>query len=256
MNNPESSPSGHRRGLEVRLEGAALSYDGRFVFENLSLNLAADAVTCLLGPSGIGKSSLLRLIAGLAPQATARRLSASDGQRLAGRIAYMDQRDLLLPWLTVRENITLGSRLRGEPAPSEQADELLAKVGLEAHGEVLPAALSGGMRQRAALARTLIEDRPLVLMDEPFSSLDALTRLRLQDLAAELLAGRTVLLVTHDPMEALRIANRVHVLTGAPAALDEALLPPGEPPRDPTDATLQQHYSELLRRLGFAAKRP
>jgi len=238
-------------GLGLSLEGAQLSYAGRTIFGDLRLRLEADSVTCLLGPSGVGKSSLLRLIAGLTPEATADRLQADDGRPLAGRVAYMDQRDLLLPWLTVVENVMLGRRLRGEPRSPEKALQLLAQVGLAAEVGARPSTLSGGMRQRVALARTLMEDRPIILMDEPFSALDALTRFKLQDLAARLLVGRTVLLVTHDPMEALRIGHRIHVLAGAPARLDRALVPPGGPPRDPADLLVQQHYAELLHRLGI-----
>lgn len=239
-----------RAPISVELSGAALAYGGRDVFRDLALSLDAGATTCLLGPSGIGKSSLLRLIAGLAREATARHLRGSDGQKLTGRIAYMDQRDLLYPWLTVMQNVTLGSRLRGQSPDVARATALLQRVGLAAHAGDRPAALSGGMRQRAALARTLLEDRPVVLMDEPFSALDALTRLKLQDLAAELLRGRTVLLVTHDPIEALRLGHRVHVLTGAPAVLDTPMIPPGAPPRDAAAVARHPLYGDLLRRLG------
>ena len=249
---PETTGTSAPRGLSLSLAGARLSYAGRAIFENLDLTLAAGAVTCLLGPSGVGKSSLLRLIAGLAPESTVGHLEAGDGQPLAGRIAYMDQRDLLLPWLNVRDNVTLGQRLRGEARDARRADALLADVGLAGEAQVPPATLSGGMRQRVALARTLLEDRPLVLMDEPFSSLDALTRFKLQDLAARLLTGRTVLLVTHDPMEALRIGHRVHVLAGTPARLGAPLLPPGPTPRDPTAPEVQRLYADLLARLGLA----
>ena len=110
------------------------------------------------------------------------------------------------------------------------------------------------MRQRAALVRTLIEDRPVVLMDEPFSAVDAITRFELQALAARLLAGRTVLLVTHDPLEALRLGHRIHVMYGRPARLDTAAVPAGAPPRDLADPALLALQGELLARLG-AAKR-
>ncbi len=138
---------------------------------------------------------------------------ADDGAGLDGRIALMAQQDLLLPWLSVRDNVLLGHRLRGASRAElrrlrEPAAALLARVGLERDADRLPGTLSGGMRQRAALARTLMEDRPIVLMDEPFSALDVVTRHRLQDLAAELLVGRTVLLVTHNPLEALRLGHR------------------------------------------------
>lgn len=236
-------------GVGVELAGARLAYGGRVLFDDLDLVLPAGALTCLLGPSGVGKSSLLRLIADLAPEASARRLAAGDGAPIAGRVAWMDQRDSLLPWLTTLENVTLGARLRGERPDVDRARALLARVGLGGREDDRPAALSGGMRQRAALARTLMEDRPIVLMDEPFSALDALTRLKLQDLACELLAGRTVLLVTHDPMEALRLADRIHVLTGAPARLSEPICPPGAPPRAAGDPRLVGLYRELLDRL-------
>ena len=129
---------------------------------------------------------------------------------------------------------------------------LLERVGLARQRCQLPATLSGGERQRAALARTLMEDRPVVLMDEPFSALDAITRARLQSLAATLLAGRTVLLVTHDPLEALRLGHRVHVMAGAPARIETPILPSGEPPRDLHDPDLMRLQGDLLARLADA----
>jgi putative hydroxymethylpyrimidine transport system ATP-binding protein len=240
-----------------------LRYGGRVVFDALDFELPAGRTTCLLGPSGVGKTSLLRLIAGLAPdtpQGTKGDVVDAAGRPVAGRIAYLAQRDLLLPWLSVLGNVTLGYRLRGEArgragreSTETRARELLARVGLAGRAEDLPAKLSGGERQRVALARTLMEDRPVVLMDEPFSALDAITRFELQALAAELLAGRTALLVTHDPLEALRLGHRVQVMAqeraGAPARLEAALEPAGVPPRDPADPGLLAQQAELLKRL-------
>ncbi len=240
----------------IALRGAHLAFEGEPLFENLALDLPAGEITCLLGPSGVGKSSLLRLIAGLAEGAEGR-VEDGAGRSLTGRVAYMAQQDLLLPWLKVRDNLLIGPRLRGErvtPTLRDRAAGLLARVGLQGSDEALPAALSGGMRQRCALARTLMEERPVVLMDEPFSSVDAITRHELQDLAAGLLAGRTVFLVTHDPAEALRLGHRIHVMAGRPARLDEALLPPGAPPRplgDPAGAGL---LAELMARLSSAKR--
>ncbi len=260
----ESAPHGAPHGAPspapaIHLHAAALRYGGRVVFDALDLELPGGRTTCLLGPSGVGKTSLLRLIAGLASDSTRDSESTAldeDGQPIAGRIAYLAQGDLLLPWLSVLGNVTLGFRLRGEAldGPVEvRARELLARVGLAARAPDLPARLSGGERQRVALARTLMEDRPVVLMDEPFSALDAITRFELQALAAELLAGRTVLLVTHDPLEALRLGHRVQVMAqahaGAPARLDAALEPEGTPPRDPADPALLVQQAELLKRL-------
>jgi putative hydroxymethylpyrimidine transport system ATP-binding protein len=222
-----------------------LRYGGRVVFDELDLELPGGRITCLLGPSGVGKTSLLRLIAGLAPDTQGQAVDEA-GRPVARRIAYLAQRDLLLPWLSVLGNVTLGHRLRGEAlggARETRARALLARVGLGS------ARLSGGERQRVALARTLMEDRPVVLMDEPFSALDAITRFELQALAAELLAGRTVLLVTHDPLEALRLGHRVQVMAGSPARLDAALEPAGAPPRDPADPALLTQQAELIKRL-------
>jgi putative hydroxymethylpyrimidine transport system ATP-binding protein len=170
--------------------------------------------TCLLGRSGVGKSTILRLMLGLETGGVFDgSFAATDDAPLAGRISYMAQSDLLLPWLSVLDNVCIGARLRGEAPNVERARDLLRRVGLSDHAEQKPATLSGGMRQRAALARTLFEDRPVVFLDEPFSALDAGTRADMQELAAEVLAGRTVLLVTHDPAEATRLAHQIIVMT-------------------------------------------
>ena len=240
---------------DLRLSGVTLRFDGQPLFERLDLELGGGRCTCLLGPSGVGKSSLLKFIAGLLPAAAAGgTIETADGKPPGRRIAYMAQQDLLLPWLNLLDNVTLGYRLRGQQPPTERARRLLARVGLGGAERQLPATLSGGMRQRAALARTLLEDRPVVLLDEPFSALDAITRYRLQALAAELLAGRTVLLVTHDPLEALRLGHTVYVLGGRPARLQPPLVPAGPPPRDPGDARLPELHGELLRQLAYPSE--
>jgi putative hydroxymethylpyrimidine transport system ATP-binding protein len=223
------------------------------LFDGLDLELPAGSITCLLGTSGIGKSSLLRLIAGLLVENGAADLRVSDGQPIAGRVAYMDQRDLLLPWLNVAQNVALGARLRGEAVDTGAVRAILDRVGLPGQENARPDTLSGGMRQRVALARTLMEDRPVVLMDEPFSSVDAITRYRLQGQAVELLSDCTVLLVTHDPMEALRIGDRVHVLSGDPARLDSPLVLPGTPPRTIGAPDIAELHEALLERLAGPA---
>ena len=156
-----------------------------------------------------------------------------------------------MPWLTVIENVTLGDRLRriSDPIRYGLAYELIDRVGLLDYARELPAKLSGGMRQRAALARTLLEDRPVVLMDEPFSALDAITRLRLQELAADLLKGRTVLLVTHDPLEALRIGNHIFLLKDQPAQLEWIADLTDPVPRDIKDQAILSHQADLLSRM-------
>ena len=182
--------------------------DGTPIFSHLDLTLKPHGWTCLLGASGVGKSTVLRLFAGLAEGVTfAGNLSDP------GRVAMMAQQDLLLPWLSVLDNVMLGARLRGERPDKDRARHRLAEVKLDGHADKRPTSLSGGQRQRVALARTLMEDRAVVLLDEPFSALDALTRAQMQELTADLLTGRTVLLVTHDPNEAARLGDMIVIMT-------------------------------------------
>lgn len=243
----------------IAVAGAGLSYGGVSVFSDLDLNLPAGRWTCLLGPSGVGKTSLLRLIAGLDTDGELTGdVAATDGEPVSGRLAYMAQQDLLLPWASVLDNVLIGWRLRNRSVTAEvrrRASALLHAVGLAGRERDLPAMLSGGMRQRVALARTLMEDRPVVLMDEPFSALDAITRRRLQDLACRLLADRTVLLVTHDPLEALRVGHEIRTLTGAPARLSDPLPLADPPPRDETRPENTMLYRRLLVQLSGAEDR-
>jgi len=201
------------RSPDVQVRNATFRLGGITLFENLSVTIAAREITYLLGLTGINKSSLLKLLAGPGPGLDTGSMDAGDGQTLNGRIAYMDQSDLLLPRLNVLDNVTLGARLHGETVDMD---------------------------------RTMMEDRPIVLMDEPFSALDALTRQHLQDLAGILLEDRTVLVVTHDPIEAVRLGHRVHVMAGLLARIDTIKALSGRPPRDPIEAQAPQHYRELM----------
>jgi putative hydroxymethylpyrimidine transport system ATP-binding protein len=224
---------------------------GRDIIGAARFDFAAGRTTALLGPSGVGKSTLLRLLAGLLPLPPGARLDHSA----PALTAWMGQQDLLLPWLDLLGNVTLGARLRGQRPDLGRARALIAEVGLQGREVAHPAELSGGMRQRAALARTLMEDRPVVLMDEPFSAVDAPTRHRLQTLAAGLLRGRTVVLVTHDPLEALRLADRVLVLRpAAGGALPEEHPVPGtSTPRAAQDPAVMAAQATLLERLADMA---
>lgn len=235
----------------IALCDVSLRYGDLRIFEGLKISFPAAQTTCLLGASGVGKSSLLRLIAGLSTEARGQ-VSDANGQPLIGRVAFMAQEDLLLPWFNVLDNLCLGARLRGRKLNEKElskAQELLQAVGLGGWEVARPGELSGGMRQRVALARTLMEERPLVLMDEPFAALDAITRYEIQALSARLLQGRTVIMVTHDPAEALRVAHRIHVLSGRPARLGPALELPGMPAREPGTLDLARLQADLMAEL-------
>lgn len=229
----------------ISLEGISLSYKGQPLLQDFNLELPAGLTSCLLGPSGVGKSSLLRVIAGLERGASGVVLR-ENRRPLTGKLAYMAQQDLLLPWLQLIDNVVIPDRLAGREVDMKRARHLLQLVGLDGHEAKLPSALSGGMRQRAALARTLYQDREVILMDEPFSSVDSITRLELQELTAELLRDRTVLLVTHDPFEALRIGHRLIVLAGQPVHIAEQIDLVQAPPRDIGSPEITSLHKQLI----------
>lgn len=182
----------------------------------------------IVGPSGCGKSTLLNIIAGLEAEDTG---SISVGEsptdtraeyRL-GQVAYMPQKDLLLPWRTVRQNAALALELTGVKAATahERADALLQQFGLAEFADAYPATLSGGMRQRTAFLRTVLTDRSVMLLDEPFGALDALTRRSMQEWLLDVWSQlqRTVLLITHDVDEAIFLSDRVTVMSQRPGSL-------------------------------------
>lgn len=205
------------------------------LLNDIAFTAAAGAWTAVLGRSGVGKTTLLKALGGLAPEdCISDPARASDGASISGRVAWMSQLDLLLPWASAVENAVLGARLRGEAIDLSRARETLIDLGLGDRLDATPDALSGGQRQRVALARTLLENRPIVLLDEPFSALDAATRADLQELAWNRLVGRTVVIVTHDPLEAARLAHAAWILSRDGCRLETL---PGAPLRDPADPT-------------------
>lgn len=234
-------------------EAPALYMQGRatigesLIFDTLDLQVAPAQWTCLLGSSGVGKSTVLKLFAGLADHVEFSGRYGADTGLLDGQVALMAQSDLLLPWLTVAQNVALGARLRAETPDTGRIMDVLSRVGLADKAKAKPNALSGGQRQRVALARTLMEDRPVVLLDEPFSALDAKNRALMQELAAELLHQRTVLLVTHDPAEAARLGHQICVMTAA--GLHNVVPPEGAVPRAIGSASVLKVQADLLAEL-------
>jgi ABC-type nitrate/sulfonate/bicarbonate transport system ATPase subunit len=246
----------------LALRGVSKHFGSLPVLDAVDLDVAPGALVALLGPSGCGKTTLLHLVAGLHdPDAGT---IALDGRAPAGRrglTAYQPQKDLLLPWRTALGNAALGARLAGR-GPGEArrlAAGMLDRVGLAGFERYYPAALSGGMRQRVALARTLLLDRGILLLDEPFAALDQLTRLDLHPLLLGLWAERrpTSLLVTHDLEEACLLADRVVVLSGRPGrVVGEVEVEVPHPRRidDPRLARLKGRLLALLRGAPVSAE--
>jgi putative hydroxymethylpyrimidine transport system ATP-binding protein len=231
----------------IIIDNLCLRYQHHEIFKNFSLTIPTGKWICLLGTSGVGKSTLLRFIAGL-PTGCEEISSASSFEKIHQKIHYLSQKPTLLPWLTVLNNVMISCHLinkRISPLLKTRAKALLEKVGLHQKDQLYPHQLSGGMAQRVALAQALFEDKPIILMDEPFSAVDAITRLKLQELSVELLKGRTVLLITHDPLEALRLGDIVYVLSGQPAQLSQPIIPEGNAPRANNMRLLEQQ-NQLL----------
>jgi sulfonate transport system ATP-binding protein len=230
----------------------------RPVLRDVTLDIAAGEVVAILGASGCGKSTLLRIAGGLdSPSAGAATIDGSAVTGVDARCAVGFQEPRLLPWRTLAGNVSLGlPRGLDRGAREERVARLLDLVGLSASAGLRPREVSGGMAQRASLARALARNPGVLLLDEPFGALDALTRLKMQDLLLEVhrAAPTTILLVTHDVDEALQLADRIILLgaeEGRPGAtIRRVLTAPGSRPRDRGSAELAQLRAELLDLLG------
>jgi len=231
----------------LRLERVGLAFGSVEVFRDFTLEIAPGEFVAVVGPSGCGKTTLLSLCSGF--------LKPSSGRvECAGRVRTVYQQDGLFPWLTAAENVALGLRhLRDAREREARLAAMLALVGLEGFAAHYPHQLSGGMRQRVELARALAGDTDVLLLDEPFSSVDYLTRLRLRGELARMLAElpRTVVLVTHDIEEAAQLADRVVVLSDRPAEIRCQLRVGLARPRELTHPEVVSAVHRVLAELGL-----
>jgi ABC-type nitrate/sulfonate/bicarbonate transport system ATPase subunit len=221
------------------------------VLTKIDLQIRAGEFVAIVGPSGCGKSTLLRLIAGLEqPSSGTVAIGDRPVQGVDRRCALMFQEPRLLPWKSIRQNVQLA--VRGEA--QAHSEQWLAQVGLQGFTDALPHQLSGGMAQRAALARALVGRPQVLLLDEPFAALDALTKLQMQDLLIETVqaAGATVVMVTHDIDEAVYLADRVVILGQRPATIVATYHSTLSRPRDRSHPELAGLRSQILEHFGLA----
>lgn len=239
--------------LEVRELG--IRADGRDLVRDVSFSLSGSGITALIGASGCGKTSVLKWLAGILPAGLqAEGVCLLDGAEIVpphGALSYQPQSDALFPWLTIAQNAALGLEIAGLSAREARARvlPLFGAFGLAECEELFPSQLSGGMRQRAAFLRTIVQDSRFVLLDEPFSALDAVTRFRMQDwlLARLRERPRGVLLVTHDLHEASGLADRILVMAESPGRIIADI--PVTTPRDERNETALAELRETLKSL-------
>ena len=251
----KTSP-GDGRGEKITVENLTQAFELLTVIDRINLTIQEGEFLAIVGPSGCGKSTFLRIMAGLVSPTGGRVLI--DGIEVQGpnpRHNLVFQDHALYPWRTVFQNVALGLEMQRQRREriQQQVTRLLALVGLEDFAAYYPHQLSGGMRQRAALARVLAVDPDVLFLDEPFGALDAMTRLTLQD---ELLriwvdSGKTVVLVTHDVEEALVLADRVVIMSTIPGRVREIIEVPEKRPRDRGSARLASLKRTVLGILGL-----
>ena len=218
----------------------------------IDLQIMSSELVSIIGPSGCGKSTLLNLLAGL-DEPTAGSVALGSGSPLLGSVAYMPQADLLMPWRTVLDNAAVGPQLRGLSIGEarERARAELLRFGLDGFADAWPSQISGGMRQRTALLRTFLTDCDVMLLDEPFGALDALTRQDMQERLVELWAaeGKSILFVTHDVEEALFLGDRVVRMTPRPGRIADEVAVDLPRPRAAGVTDLEPRFIELKRAL-------
>jgi NitT/TauT family transport system ATP-binding protein len=251
---PASVPKIDVDAVSVRFPAPGAEARSNVALSRVSVQVARGEFVAILGPSGCGKSTLLRVVCGLlgATEGTVR-LDGQPVTRVPAGIGFLFQSDALLPWKTARENVAIGAILAGKPpaAARQRAEALLGDIGLGPALDKYPAELSGGMRKRVALARTMAYEPTVFLLDEPFSALDAQTRIHVGNRFLRVLEtlGQTVLIVTHDIDEAIAMADRVLVMTASPGRI-AADFPIDLPrPRDYYGSRFESRFRDLQGRI-------
>lgn len=237
----------------LSLDAVSRTFGDLQVLDRVSFDVAPGEFVSLVGPSGAGKSTLFNIIAGLdSPSSGQVLFNGTDARGRRDQTAYMPQKDLLFPWRTIEENAALGLEVQGMRRADARARvrEWFPRFGLEGFEKALPFELSGGMRQRAALLRTVVQERSTLLLDEPFGALDSLTRQEMQQWLQEMWAGNewTALLITHDVREAVMLSDRVVVLGPRPASVREIVEVDLPRPRG-VDQLASPAFGELERRI-------
>lgn len=237
--------------MELVAHNLSVSFPELVVLNEISLKAREGEFISLIGPSGCGKSTLLEVLAGLLEPQTGSVEFRDQGPKKP--VAYMPQRDLLFPWRTLLENLLLGPQIAGEDLlqAKKEARELLPLFGLEGFEDARPSELSGGMRQRAALLRTILCHKPILALDEPFGALDAITRRQMQKwlLGVWEKFQHTIIFVTHDVEEALMLSDRIYLLSQRPATIRWELEVNLPRPRQATDPKLIELKEKLLCQL-------
>jgi sulfonate transport system ATP-binding protein len=235
----------------IELAGVAKRYrSGLLAVEGIDLTVDTQEIVAVIGPSGCGKSTILRLIAGLEEPSSGRVTVAGHEVRGPDRSAgIVFQQPRLMPWLTVTQNVAFG--LERGPSSRQETEEVIDRVGLSGFASALPRELSGGMAQRVAIARALVTKPPVLLLDEPFSALDAFTRIDLQSHLLDVWDWYrpTLFLVTHDVDEALVLADRIVVLGGSPGTIQSEVVVDLSRPRSRTDSAFHAHQDRAMSAL-------
>ena len=244
--------------VALRTQQITRSFSGRVIIEDISIRLMENELVSLLGVSGSGKTTLFNVISGILPPDSGQvLLHGEDVTGRPGKISYMLQKDLLLEHLKVIDNVSLPLRLKGVSRRDAraQADPLFEEFGLQGTQELYPAAMSGGMRQRAALLRTYLGSQGVALLDEPFSALDTITKGQIHTWYLDIMEkiDLSTIFITHDIDEAILLSNRIYIMTGAPGQIrDEIVI--DRPRNDRKDFNLTQEFlsykKDILKRLG------